>query len=168
MEEDQGYILTRDRIFIVSPGSPLDLIHRSRDRRRPPPIWATIPNFAIWTATPQAAAPRRRHRSKCAVFDATGGEPGQFLEQVTGRSRSGEECAICLNDFRDDERLRAMPCSHAFHYHCISQWLRRNAVCPLCRRPMFPDPTREEKKEEVAPELEEEDIEWVDGAIETS
>jgi hypothetical protein len=29
--------------------------------------------------------------------------------------------------------MRAMPCSHAFHQHCISEWLCRNAVCPLCR-----------------------------------
>ncbi|CAD6255240.1 unnamed protein product [Miscanthus lutarioriparius] len=62
-----------------------------------------------------------------------------------------DDCAICLKaladpaDQQDKEdpaaaaavemmtRLRAMPCSHIFHQHCIFQWLHRNAVCPLCR-----------------------------------
>jgi len=55
----------------------------------------------------------------------------QSLPEVTaGRSREGEDCAVCLQAFRADETLMAMPCSHAFHQHCISEWLRRNPVCP--------------------------------------
>ncbi|RCV41987.1 hypothetical protein SETIT_9G178700v2 [Setaria italica] len=72
------------------------------------------------------------HRSKRARVAATS-EDIMGLPEVTGRSRSGEECAVCLQDFGADEKLRAMPCSHAFHQHCISEWLRRKAVCPLCR-----------------------------------
>ncbi|TVU50849.1 hypothetical protein EJB05_02240, partial [Eragrostis curvula] len=44
------------------------------------------------------------------------------------------DCAVCLQDFGADDKLRAMPCSHAFHQHCIFDWLRRNGVCPLCRQ----------------------------------
>ncbi|CAL4901524.1 unnamed protein product [Urochloa decumbens] len=62
------------------------------------------------------------------------------LQKVAGRSRSGEECAICLQDFHADETLRGMPCSHAFHQHCISQWLSRNAACPLCRHRLPTEP----------------------------
>ncbi|OEL27323.1 hypothetical protein BAE44_0011658 [Dichanthelium oligosanthes] len=76
------------------------------------------------------------------------------LQEVSGRSREGQECAICLQDFYADETLRAMPCSHAFHHHCISKWLCRNAVCPLCRHQLLmpTDPlttsTPEEEEEE--------------------
>jgi hypothetical protein len=60
-------------------------------------------------------------------------------------------CAICLNALADIYQednvdidgaasaeptmstLRAMHCSHVFHQHCIFQWLRLNAVCPLGR-----------------------------------
>ncbi|KAK3190312.1 hypothetical protein Dsin_029873 [Dipteronia sinensis] len=48
--------------------------------------------------------------------------------------RSLCECAVCLNEFLDDEKLRRIPnCSHVFHIDCIDVWLQNNANCPLCR-----------------------------------
>ncbi|CAD6257975.1 unnamed protein product [Miscanthus lutarioriparius] len=93
-----------------------------------------------------AAAPAHRSSSsKRSRVAATSEEAILSPQEVTGRSRSGsgEECAVCLQDFRADEMLRAMPCSHAFHQHCISEWLRRNVVCPLCRRRL---PDEEDKQ----------------------
>ncbi|CAN6362300.1 unnamed protein product [Urochloa humidicola] len=71
-------------------------------------------------------------------------------------------CAICLQDFdsRPDppsselRRLRAMPCSHTFHEHCIFEWLRRNTACPLCRHrlPMeegLVDPEQERRRTDL-------------------
>ncbi|KAJ8511916.1 hypothetical protein OPV22_002350 [Ensete ventricosum] len=47
---------------------------------------------------------------------------------------SSHDCAICLNEFREEERLKLLPdCSHAFHIDCIDTWLQFNANCPLCR-----------------------------------
>ncbi|XP_062193546.1 RING-H2 finger protein ATL46-like, partial [Phragmites australis] len=44
------------------------------------------------------------------------------------------DCAICLCEFTDDDRLRLLPlCGHAFHVACIDVWLRSSATCPLCR-----------------------------------
>ena len=44
------------------------------------------------------------------------------------------ECAVCLNEFQEDEKLRVIPnCSHVFHIDCIDVWLQSNANCPLCR-----------------------------------
>lgn len=48
--------------------------------------------------------------------------------------RSFYECAVCLNEFQEDEKLRIIPnCSHVFHIDCIDVWLQSNANCPLCR-----------------------------------
>lgn len=43
-------------------------------------------------------------------------------------------CAICLSEYQPKETLRTIPeCAHYFHAHCIDQWLKKNASCPLCR-----------------------------------
>ncbi|KAK4773244.1 hypothetical protein SAY87_028263 [Trapa incisa] len=44
------------------------------------------------------------------------------------------ECAVCLNEFQEDEKCRVIPnCNHVFHIDCIDIWLQNNANCPLCR-----------------------------------
>ncbi|CAL4967691.1 unnamed protein product [Urochloa decumbens] len=44
------------------------------------------------------------------------------------------ECAVCLGEFEDEERVRMLPaCLHVFHVGCIDTWLQGNANCPLCR-----------------------------------
>ncbi|KAI3992966.1 hypothetical protein MKX01_009709 [Papaver californicum] len=44
------------------------------------------------------------------------------------------ECAVCLNEFEDDETLRLLPkCDHVFHPECIDAWLVSHTTCPVCR-----------------------------------
>ncbi|KAL2496264.1 RING-H2 finger protein ATL16 [Forsythia ovata] len=48
--------------------------------------------------------------------------------------KGSSECAVCLNEFQEDEKLRGIPdCGHVFHIDCIDVWLQNNANCPLCR-----------------------------------
>lgn len=45
-----------------------------------------------------------------------------------------EFCPICLEEFRKDELLRKLPCSHHFHALCVDPWfLKSSPKCPLCR-----------------------------------
>lgn len=62
----------------------------------------------------------------------------QFKAEEGNRDSAGSEsfceCAVCLNEFQQDEKLRIIPnCSHVFHIDCIDVWLQNNANCPLCR-----------------------------------
>ncbi|KAI3883581.1 hypothetical protein MKX03_016263 [Papaver bracteatum] len=44
------------------------------------------------------------------------------------------ECAVCLNEFEDDETCRLLPkCDHVFHPECIDAWLVSHTTCPVCR-----------------------------------
>ncbi|KAK7321227.1 hypothetical protein VNO77_31653 [Canavalia gladiata] len=55
--------------------------------------------------------------------------------------RTTLECAVCLNEFRDDETLRLIPkCSHVFHPDCIDAWLLNHSTCPVCRANLVPKP----------------------------
>ncbi|KAG2656125.1 hypothetical protein PVAP13_1KG061800 [Panicum virgatum] len=80
--------------------------------------------FSPWlsTRTPDTDDHRSSKRARVAAASEA------ILPEVSGRSREGEECAICLQDFAAEETLGAMPCSHAFHRHCISKWLCRSAA----------------------------------------
>ncbi|KAI3440416.1 RING-type domain-containing protein [Psidium guajava] len=51
------------------------------------------------------------------------------------------ECAVCLNDFEDDDTLRLIPkCDHAFHPDCIGAWLASHTTCPVCRADLSSQP----------------------------
>jgi len=49
--------------------------------------------------------------------------------------KSGELCAICLDDIRNEDGnvYSVSGCSHKFHEECISRWKKVQARCPLCR-----------------------------------
>ncbi len=45
-----------------------------------------------------------------------------------------ETCAICVDDFTEEDVVRLLPCSHVFHPQCIDEWLiNHSSLCPLCK-----------------------------------
>ncbi|KAM3245303.1 hypothetical protein ACQJBY_056554 [Aegilops geniculata] len=114
------------------------------------------------STTPNSGAPRslvisltrRRHRRSNTPSDhelpvVHGPEPDEprgglgepairalpafrYTKAATGGDAS--ECAVCLGEFQEGERVRLLPgCLHVFHAECIDTWLQGCANCPLCR-----------------------------------
>lgn len=43
-------------------------------------------------------------------------------------------CAVCQEKCSHKQLHRTLPCKHAFHSHCIDNWLlERQPTCPICR-----------------------------------
>ncbi|CAL5051522.1 unnamed protein product [Urochloa decumbens] len=55
----------------------------------------------------------------------------------TGKGKDRLECAVCLSEVADGEKVRTLPkCAHAFHVECIDMWFHSHDTCPLCRAPV--------------------------------
>ncbi|XP_042479477.1 probable E3 ubiquitin-protein ligase RHY1A [Macadamia integrifolia] len=44
-----------------------------------------------------------------------------------------DECAVCLERFKDGETLLHLLCAHRFHSRCLAPWLENSSHCPCCR-----------------------------------
>lgn len=69
----------------------------------------------------------------------------------TKLARAEAECAICLSEFIDGERVRVLPnCGHGFHANCVEEWIVARSSCPTCRATCRLDaPSSEEPTLEV-------------------
>jgi len=43
-------------------------------------------------------------------------------------------CLVTLNNY-DDEPTRLRNCGHSYHRLCVEGWIKKNALCPDCRKP---------------------------------
>jgi len=42
-------------------------------------------------------------------------------------------CAICLCEPQCGDVVCTLACAHRFHKACVTQWLQRSLLCPLCK-----------------------------------
>lgn len=43
-------------------------------------------------------------------------------------------CAICTEDFVEDDDISKVKCNHIFHTKCITEWGHYKCECPTCRQ----------------------------------
>ncbi|XVE87445.1 hypothetical protein DITRI_Ditri18aG0118100 [Diplodiscus trichospermus] len=62
-----------------------------------------------------------------------------FSSARLSQCSTGETCAICLEDYKDGEILKVLPCQHDFHSSCVDSWLTKwGTFCPVCKLDMTP------------------------------
>uniref|UniRef100_A0A5B7C8R4 Putative E3 ubiquitin-protein ligase RHA1B-like n=1 Tax=Davidia involucrata TaxID=16924 RepID=A0A5B7C8R4_DAVIN len=68
-------------------------------------------------------------------------EFGTFIERLDMQMEEEHaECAICLSRLERSHEIRELSnCFHAFHRHCLDEWVDKGQVtCPLCRTKLLP------------------------------
>lgn len=51
---------------------------------------------------------------------------------IRPQQSTGKECPICYEMIYQND-MSTLPCAHLFHGSCVTQWLRQNPSCPVCR-----------------------------------
>uniref|UniRef100_M8BY44 RING-type E3 ubiquitin transferase n=1 Tax=Aegilops tauschii TaxID=37682 RepID=M8BY44_AEGTA len=105
-------------------GAPRSLVHLPHP---PPPSPQQHP---LRTRAPRGRTGRRPTTPRAGL-----GEPAiRALPAFRAAKDAASECAVCLGEFQEGERVRLLPgCLHVFHAECIDTWLHGCASCPLCR-----------------------------------
>ncbi|CAD2086218.1 zinc finger protein, putative [Plasmodium vinckei brucechwatti] len=42
-------------------------------------------------------------------------------------------CSICYENYKHNEPLIFLPCTHNFHKECIIEWINKKLTCPICK-----------------------------------
>lgn len=58
--------------------------------------------------------------------------PSRSLTSIPSNPEASR-CMICLNDYQIGDVVTTLPCFHMFHPECITEWLNRSKLCPLCK-----------------------------------
>ncbi|XP_063424275.1 uncharacterized protein LOC134707998 [Mytilus trossulus] len=76
-------------------------------------------------------------RSKGMTGEQIGRIPCHKFKSTPGLNKTFKSdknsCSICLNEYKDGESIKTLPCFHSYHKTCIDKWLKSQAVCPVCR-----------------------------------
>ena len=53
------------------------------------------------------------------------------LYKVDKLEEGNKKCVICLEYFKDGDKIISLPCVHIYHGNCIKKWLLETNFCPI-------------------------------------
>lgn len=80
----------------------------------------------------------RYHRLGVINFDGLNENEinhNSFVDEYKMKNEK-EECCICMDEFKEKDKIRRLPCLHIFHEKEIDLWLNSKNECPICRQPV--------------------------------
>lgn len=113
-----GFLIFLALLFLSLVSQLLCFLHHRRSNPTPPPRTTVTETLVIIDRLP--------------LFRFSSISRGTF-STIGPTGDVDDDCAICFEQFRNNDMLRSLPCFHAFHSYCISRWLNTNLSCPLCR-----------------------------------
>jgi len=75
---------------------------------------------------------------KTRTFQDDEDRPAETAEET-------DNCAICLNNFENGDRVGDVRCGHIFHVECLKSWIQRKNHCPLCHENELATPQQEDR-----------------------
>ena len=102
----------------------------ARLERAPEDVVNNLP-ILIWTGKCWERHDGKEHSTKTAPAESTSPTPTSASPSTsTGITGEGHpwfeqqvECAICLSEFAEGDRVRILPCQHIFHLEEVDEWL---------------------------------------------
>lgn len=59
--------------------------------------------------------------------------PDITLENITELNDENKICSICLEEYKNNDKIKKLDCNHIFHSECVKIWLSNKTTCPICR-----------------------------------
>lgn len=114
-------------------------------QREKAPVDAVKLNTKLSKVTLEQLSQLRQHNYRHQMSDSGSVAAAECLDQS-----EDDVCCICMDDFAADksQQLVVLPCkAHFFHEACITEWMRKQNVCPVCRHPVTVEGLNKQEKE---------------------
>ena len=56
------------------------------------------------------------------------------VDQNYEDSSTRKMCAVCLEDYKRNDLVRRLYCSHQYHEECLREWTKKKINCPVCKK----------------------------------
>ena len=85
-------------------------------------------SYVLLFDNPNAINQRKKDKLKEKLKECT------YKEYVEKHNLKLDNCIICTMEFTDGDKVIELACNskHCYHAECITKWVEKRSVCPLC------------------------------------